>query len=101
MDGSLFLCTARLLKCKGACEADFRSAINRAYYACFLTARKIAYANCSSEARLKAQIKNERKIRHDSLQTYLKDSSIPAIRELGEDLAGLSGIRVEADYNIG
>ena len=100
MDGSLFLRTARLLQHTGTREADYRSAISRAYYACFLTARKIAYAHCSSEACLKAHIKNERKIGHEKLQTYLKYSSIPAIRRLGEDLAGLSGNRGEADYNM-
>lgn len=32
-------------------EADSRSAISRAYYACFLTVVEIAYFKCSSESR--------------------------------------------------
>jgi uncharacterized protein (UPF0332 family) len=100
VDGKLFLGTAQFLRNSGFDEAAYRSAVSRAYYACFLEARKIAFNNCSEEARRKDGIKNEKNIRHEPLQIYLKQSSIESIRQLGEDLAGLLGIRQEADYDM-
>lgn len=98
MDGKFFLDSARLLKCKGTHEADYRSAISRAYYACFLTARTIAFANCSPNARHAAGKTREKDIRHMDLRTYFKENPNTDIKNLGDDLAGLCGNRVNADY---
>lgn len=100
MDGKRFLGTARFLQSRGADEAAYRSAVSRAYYACFLETRRVAFANCPQEARRKAGIKSARKILHESLQRYLKNGATEAVRQLGEDLAGLCGKRGDADYNM-
>lgn len=100
MDGRLFLGVARFLRNKDADEAAFRSAISRAYYACFLVARQKAFNECNLQIRKKARIFGEKGIRHESLQNYLKNSDKDVIRQLGEDLSGLCGNRNEADYNM-
>jgi uncharacterized protein (UPF0332 family) len=88
------------LNTKGSEEADFRSAISRAYYACFLVARGIAFRNCGKDFRLAAGINKEKRIRHEPLQHYLKAGLVEAVRQLGEDLAGLHGCRGDADYEM-
>ena len=100
MDGKLFLGTAHFLKDKGTNEADYRSSISRAYYACFLEARRIAFGNCGERVREKAKIWNEKYIGHENLQYFLKQSAIERIRQLGENLAGLHGNRKNADYDM-
>ena len=100
MDGKLFLGTARFLKDKGRDEAAYRSAISRAYYACFLSARHVAFRNLDTQTRLAAQLKNERSIRHDKLPTWLKNCRTAAVRKLGDDLAGLCLNRSDADYDM-
>ncbi len=100
MDGKLFLGTARFLRNSGFGEAAYRSAVSRAYYACFLEARQVAFDNCSEEALRKAGIKNVRRIGHEPLQRYLKNSSCRNTQQLGENLAGLHGNRQDADYNM-
>ncbi len=100
MDGKLFLVTARFLRSKGSDEAAYRTAVSRAYYACFLEARQVAFDNCDKEARRKAGIRNVRGIRHEHLQRYLKNSSCRDIQQRGEDLASLHGNRRDADYNM-
>ena len=100
MDGKSFLGTARFLQNKGTDEAAYRSAISRAYYACFIAIRDVAFKACESNARRIAGIKSERTIRHEPLQRYLKSGSLEAIRRLGEDLAALQGSRTDADYNM-
>lgn len=100
MDGKLFLGTARFLRSKGSDEAAYRTAVNRAYYACFLEARQVAFDNCDKEARRRAGIANVRGILHQPLQRYLKNSSYRDIQELGEDLASLHANRGDADYNM-
>ena len=100
MDGRLFLGTARFLQSERTDEAAYRSAVSRAYYACFITARNKAFATCQPQARTIAGIGNERDIRHQSLQQYLKSSPTETVRRLGEDLASLHGIRQDADYDM-
>ena len=100
MDGKLFLGTARLLQSKGSDEPAYRSAVSRAYYACFLEARRVAFENCDEGARGKAGIGNPRGIKHEPLQRYLKNSSCRTIQKIGEDLAALCGNRQDADYNM-
>lgn len=100
MDGKLFLGTARFLRSNGSDEAAYRSAVSRAYYACFLDLRQIAFDHCDADARLKAGIRNVRRIGHGPLQRYLKNSPRREVRRLGEDLASLHGNRLDADYNM-
>lgn len=100
MDAKDFLGTARLLLNSAPDEAACRTVVGRAYYACFLPARKVAFDHCTLSARIKASIANERKILHKSLLFYLKTSSDGSVRKLGEDLGGLCGNRNEADYNM-
>ena len=98
MDGKLFLGTAKFLINNGLDEAAFRSAVSRAYYACFLEARKTAFAYCDKNVRFKDGIKNEKDVRHEPLAEYFKVSDDQSIRQLGEDLSGLRRSRQKADY---
>ncbi len=100
MDGKLFLGTARFLRSNRSDEAAYRSAVSRAYYACFLEIRQVAFDNCDDGARRKARISKVRGIRHEPLQRYLKNSPCRNIQQLGEDLASLHGNRQDADYNM-
>ena len=99
MDGKLFLGTARFLKDKGRDEAAYRSAISRAYYACFLSARHVAFRNLDTQTRLAAQLKDERSIRHEKLPTWLKNCRTAAVRKLGDDMVGLCLNRSDADHD--
>ncbi len=100
MDGRLFLGTAHFLQNNGADEAAYRSAISRAYYACFIVLRDLAFSVCGSEYRRREGIRNERNIGHTSLQRYLKNGQVESVEQLGEDLASLYGSRIDADYNM-
>jgi len=101
MDGRLFLGTAHFLQNNGADEAAYRSAISRAYYACFIVIRDLVFRMCDSRYRKKAGIKNERKIGHKPLQDYLKNGArVESVEQLGEDLTALYGSRIDADYNM-
>ncbi|HUT58915.1 MAG TPA: HEPN domain-containing protein [Phycisphaerae bacterium] len=100
MDCKCFLTTARFLRTEGSQEADFRSAVSRAYYACFLAARAIAFRNCRKDLRLAAGIYKEGGIKHKPLQQYLKDGLADTVHRLGVDLAGLMGSRLDADYEM-
>lgn len=102
MDGKLFLGTARFLRHNGLDEAAYRSAISRAYYACFIATRSIAYNACKDVSlKEKTGIYNEEKIRHENLRNYLKNSSKTEIQKLASDLFSLSGNRNDADYKMG
>lgn len=100
MDCKCFLTTARFLSTKGSGEADFRSAVSRAYYACFLAARSIAFKNCREDFRLTGKIRGEKDITHFELQQYLKNGLVVPVRQLGVDLAALHGSRKDADYEM-
>jgi uncharacterized protein (UPF0332 family) len=100
VNGELFLHTARFLLSNGRNEADFRSAISRAYYACFLVTRKIAFDNCSADVRLAASIRNERGIKHNKLPEYLKHASRRDVQQLGRELDSLCHNREDADYQM-
>lgn len=101
MDGKQFLGTARFLRHKGTDEAAFRSAVSRAYYACFIVTRDVAYsACCNITLKKKAGIINEAKVGHQPLRNYLESSSKPEVKMLAADLAGLSGNRNDADYKM-
>jgi len=100
VDGKCFLTTAQFLSTEGSGEADFRSAISRAYYACFLAARHIAFINCKETYRQTFKITREKDITHWGLQQHLKGGLIEPVRQLGEDLAALHGSRKDADYEM-
>lgn len=95
MDGKQFLGTARLLRHKGINEADFRSAISRAYYSCFITIRDIALSTC----RDKSRIKKVGNIGHEKLPIYLNEGN-SNVQLLGSDLKSLYGDRIDADYKM-
>jgi len=100
MDGRLFLGTARFLQNDGADEAAYRSAISRAYYACFIVIRDLVFRICKSEYRIRAGIRSEQNIGHTPLLRYLKNGGVESVEQLGEDLASLYGSRKDADYNM-
>ncbi len=100
MNGYSFLQTARFLQSEGDNEAAFRSAISRAYYACFIGARDIVFRHSSDNARRFENISKEKDIRHVPLARYLRNGSDENVRQLGNDLAGLRGKREDADYNM-
>ena len=63
LDGKLFLETARFLRDNGNIEADYRSAVSRAYYACYLELAHSIYSICPADWR-SAGCMSERHIRH-------------------------------------
>jgi hypothetical protein len=100
MDGTEFIQTARLLCLYVEREANLRSAISRAYYACFLATRKTVFENTPRESLAGASVGTERDIRHASLKRWLKNCSDQAVRALGVDLGDLEGERNKADYDM-
>lgn len=100
MNGRAFLETARFLRDNCTDEAAFRSAISRAYYACFLETRRAAFANCEEVSRKKAGLYKEKDIQHKRLPDCLKQSSYEKARKLGRDLSSLHGFRKKADYDL-
>lgn len=100
MEGKCFLATASFLQSNGSGEAAYRSAVSRAYYACFLEARQIVFERSSSRERLRVGVAKLKMIRHEKLPKYLKQSECGEIRRLGVILASLCVNRTEADYNM-
>jgi hypothetical protein len=99
VDGALFLETARALARPTADEAALRTAVNRAYYACFLVARRNAMG-CPRRVLVMEGIHGERGVKHDFLVKALKNAPSDYLRGLGEDLANLRGSREDADYDM-
>lgn len=99
MDCRNFLTSAQFLLTNND-EAAYRSSISRAYYACFLYARKITFTRCSKEFWSKTEISKEKGLGHDKLLMYLNDRDNENIRRLHSDLAGLLLLRKDADYEM-
>lgn len=100
MNGNQFLETAHFLNSRTN-EADYRSAISRAYYACFIATRDFVFGACVNvRLKKKANILNEQKIGHEKLRDYLSDSSNDAVKKLASDLASLYQSRIYADYHM-
>lgn len=101
MDGRSFLGTARLLLSDGGNEAAYRSAISRAYYACFLATREIAFRCCDPVVRQTGSFRREKDINHSYLKNCcLRPEAGSAIPQLGKDLDHLRGSREDADYEM-
>jgi len=101
MEGKLFLETARfLLRQQLPSEADCRTAVSRAYYACFLETRRVVFHNCSQQHLRAHQLCSEKGIRHDKLSQSLKGCDNDDVKSLGEGLADLRGRREDADYKM-
>ena len=100
MDGKLFLGTARFLLSDGLDEAAYRSAVSRAYYACFLEMRLVAFNNCDSAVWRIGDVRSIRDIRHRKLAKYLMLNSHTNIQRLGRVLRSLLGKREKADYDM-
>ena len=100
MNGRDFLGTAQFLLSSGTDEAAHRSAISRAYYACFLAAREVAFEKCDKSVLLRDSISRPSGIRHTRLLQFLRYAPIPAVKGLGDDLATLYGNRRDADYEM-
>ncbi|MCR4318108.1 MAG: HEPN domain-containing protein [Planctomycetes bacterium] len=100
MRGKQFLDTARLLATHGADEADFRSAVSRAYYACYWEIREVLFRSCDQEAKNKASIKSVEKIGHKPMLDYLNKSKDISIINLYTNIDTLQRDRNTADYKI-
>ena len=100
MDGKSFLGTARFLHGSGGDEAAYRSAVNRAYYACFLVVREVVHANTDAAELRKEGWGRIKGIRHEKLAMYLKGTIPNTVRGVGEDLSTLLGNRSDADYDM-
>lgn len=102
MNGKQFLLTARflLMQHEGINEAAYRSSISRAYYACFIVIRDLAFSVCDPAIRQRWKYRQEHDINHDALGKYFNNSSSEAVKELGKDLRDLKGSRVSADYHM-
>jgi uncharacterized protein (UPF0332 family) len=106
VDGRKFLFTARLLEAKapelrsdGAEEAAYRSAINRAYYACYLETNKLAM---NDQVKGKAVHKNKKRYKgsHTMLVHLLADNPDNRLSQLGVELGDLYDLRIVADYEM-
>ncbi|MCR4317245.1 MAG: HEPN domain-containing protein [Planctomycetes bacterium] len=100
MKGEQFLESARLLVGSAGCEAGYRSAVSRSYYAAFLELHEIAFRNCIREVRLRAGIRNIKGIRHNSILDYLTRSTDAQVKAIGRKLANLQQARIDADYDL-
>jgi len=100
MRGRQFLDTAMLLRHSKSNEAHFRSAMSRAYYACFLEVRVPAFNLCNESSRIKYGISKIKEIKHNQLPVFLKNSQNPNVKKLGIDLGGMLGMREDADYDM-
>jgi len=100
VEGKDFLGTARLLLSNGSAEADFRSAISRAYYACFLTARTAAFRGCDGSVLNESSL-TEQDIGHREILRYLaRDGAPEDIQDIRETLSSLQRNRIDADYKM-
>ncbi|MCR4315745.1 MAG: HEPN domain-containing protein [Planctomycetes bacterium] len=100
MPGSGFLDTAKLIIAHGTEDFDYRSVVSRAYYACFLTLRELAFENCDSKIRIKAGIKKSENVGHLSLLSYLNESSDGSVKKTWKFLRELQAKRIESDYKL-
>lgn len=96
MDGRNFLATARLLLHEGKDEADYRSAVSRAYYACFIAVRDMSFKACH----YKAAKKMNWSVGHDKLWAILDRSSTKEVKRLRQALSDLCAERKKADYKM-
>ena len=99
MDCRLFLDTARFLHSQGRNEADYRSAVSRAYYACFIEFSEVLFNVCECDWRAKGR-RSQRQIRHAEVRDCLRGSSVLDLRNLGNDFGSLQTKRSNADYDM-
>lgn len=91
MKGREFLAVADTLS-KGATEAEWRSAISRAYYAAFHAARELLEV-CGFTVPRADQA-------HVYLWLRLSNCGHPAVRQAGRDLTYYRSLRNWADYDV-
>src|SRR5712671_665398 len=91
MDGSEFLEVAWDLV-TGEREADWRSAVSRAYYAVFHVARRLLF-QCGFSVPHADQA-------HAYVWRRLSNSGHPDVDNAGQNLSYLRGVRNEADYDL-
>lgn len=99
MDPKTFLNTALFLCHHGNHEAEYRSAISRAYYACFLTLQKILYVHCNPQTHINGKISKETS--HRDVATYISQAQDISVKKIGIILKSLRGNRKDADYKMG
>src|SRR5262245_24124149 len=91
MDGAAFLAVADDLL-RGESEAEWRSAVSRAYYAAFHVARELLGV-CGFRMPYSAQP-------HAYVSNRLRASAFPEVAEAGRELAELRSDRNWADYDL-
>lgn len=96
MEPSEFLETAKNLLA-GHREGDWRSGASRAYYAAFLTFRKLFQERLAREL---ARV-NQKKPSHKWVIRVLRACSDPEVKRLGDMLRDLKEERQNADYELG
>lgn len=74
--------------------SGFRSAVSRAYYGAFLTARVLI------EADLRVKCKIGTVSAHEVVQRYFMGCKVPEAIQLGQLLSNLHGYRKNADYDM-
>lgn len=100
MDGRQFLSTARFLIDRHDEEPSYRTAISRAYYACFLEMRRAAFVECPPQIRARAGYTRESAIMHQKLAQHLINSTVSGVKKLGRDLGDFRANRMDADYEM-
>ena len=99
MDAKQFLIIARYLsQHRGASEASYRSAISRAYYACYISMRDHVYDKFKGNPLLD-KCKDRGNIGHTTLWKFFLGGSKHA-KQLGYLGGSLHGNRIKADYDM-
>jgi uncharacterized protein (UPF0332 family) len=75
--------------------AGYRSAVSRAYYGAFLSARNLI------EIELKRKCKIDKVSAHEVVQRFLMGCKVEQAVEMGQLLSNLHGYRKQADYDMG
>ena len=99
MNPTEFLQTASYLVC-GSRESDWRSAISRAYYACFLLLRSIVFSKVPRPVLLKHGYRKPKDMLHDQLIRSLKNVQDQDVSNVGDLLKDFKAERLFADYDM-
>jgi len=94
-----FLDTAATLLLN-ARESDQRSCVSRAYYSVYHMLREVLLNTLPLTLLQSSGMGSKNQISHDKLPSALKNSSDPAIAEIGEQLLMLNVERTRADYQL-
>jgi uncharacterized protein (UPF0332 family) len=100
LDCKRFLATAQFLRDDGREESDYRSAVSRAYYACFLELSNVLFSACPGKWCDRGSFSSKKKIQHWEVRNCLLDSDIKPMIGIGEKFKLLQMKREGSDYDM-